>query len=195
MGKPIALLVLAVFISGCATPTSFLHTMKDNPNLTSEEMQAKLGKPKQIIKINSNVSYYSYKFNCCRAAYQPYAAYFVDDKIYSYGADNTRLHLETKHSLGLINEDEYRWRYEQILKEEAIQAQMNANNNAMSIQMVSNMQNFMLQQQQQNLGTTQEAESIQSSVQVIGTRPSYRINNGYVYPVDDSIHIVGNEKK
>lgn len=181
--------------------------MKDNPNLTSEEMQSKLGKPKQIIKVNSSISYFIYKFNCCRAAYQPYVAYFVNDKIYSYGSHNARFHLEAGHSLGLMNEDEYRWRYEQILKEEAIQAQMNANNNAMSMQMVSNMQNFMLQQQQQNLGRTQE-----TSVQVIGTRPSYRINKGniypvdgdkpayrvsggYLYPSDDNIHILGNEKK
>lgn len=66
--------------------------------------------------------------------------------------------------------------------------------------------------QQRNLERLREAESIQSSIQVIGTRPTYRINKGYVYPVDsdksayrisggylypsdDNIHILGNEKK
>lgn len=66
--------------------------------------------------------------------------------------------------------------------------------------------------QHKAIGRARETESIQSGVQVIGTRPSYRINNGYVYPVDsdksayrvsgsylypsdEDIRILGNEKK
>lgn len=65
---------------------------------------------------------------------------------------------------------------------------------------------------QQQSKRARETESIQSNIQVIGTSPTYRINKGYVYPVDsdksayrisggylypsdDNIHILGNEKK
>lgn len=65
---------------------------------------------------------------------------------------------------------------------------------------------------QQQSKRARETESIQSNIQVIGTSPAYRINKGYVYPVDsdksayrisggylypsdDNIHILGNEKK
>jgi hypothetical protein len=66
--------------------------------------------------------------------------------------------------------------------------------------------------QEQGLEGVRRNESAQSSIQVIGTSPTYRINNGYVYPVgsdksayringgylypsDDNIHILGNQKK
>jgi|GEM_PF-5016296 len=61
--------------------------------------------------------------------------------------------------------------------------------------------------QQQNQLRTQDTD-----IQIIGTRPTYRINKGYVYPIesdkpayrssggylyptDDNIHILGNERK
>lgn len=64
---------------------------------------------------------------------------------------------------------------------------------------------------QQQSKRARETESIQSNIQVIGTSPTYRINKGYVYPVDsdkstyringsylypsdDNIHILRDEK-
>lgn len=125
MKKIYLLLILTLFISGCFTASSFIKTVERNPNLTIEEARKKFGYPIRTDWISSD------KNIVCKV-YAPFgvqqsdyiAVYFVDNKLSRYGKDNIFFHLSILRDFGIISQEEYSKRYEQIIREQEKQREL-----------------------------------------------------------------------
>ena len=124
--RPLLILSLMVLLnSGCATVSSktFTAVMTDS-SVGPAELSERLQKPPVDGHVVSpSVQYQVYIVGSWLGANRV-AVYFKDGKIVEQGPDTPEFHLNIIYKLGVITQEEYRWRYEQLKKEEYRQQQL-----------------------------------------------------------------------
>lgn len=196
------LIFIMLLTSGCLTTSSLVKTLEQNPSLTPYEADKKFGNPYKVESymlplenIRKIRGLYRTKTGEPKVVLKTYAPLFadrqdyitivfIDDRIFRHGKDDPFFHLQLQKDLGLITEDEYRWKYQQAAQ--AMGAYYNA-----QIQMLQQWQNTQYQNQvlsnQRKLIELekQKANSIQyNPPQIIGrqsTTDCYTDNQGNIH--------------